>query len=77
MLFENRIICYSNKDRFRPKSRLSHDAKSYVTSPEGQGRVVVELTSIRYYRFRGRMSCASWRRKQAEAISFAVEIRKR
>lgn len=77
MLFENRIICYSNKDRFRPKSRLSHDAKSCVKSSEERGGVVVELTSVKYYRSRGRMLCASWRRKQTEAIPFAVEIRGR
>ena len=77
MLFENRIICYSNKDRFRPKSRLSHDAKSYVKSSEERGRVVVGLTSVRCYRFRGRRLCASWRRKQTEATLLAVEIRKR
>ena len=77
MLFENRIICYSNKDRFRPKSRLSHDAQSYVKSSEERGRVVVELTSVRYHRFRRRKLCASWRRKQTEAIPHAVEIRKR
>ena len=77
MLFENRIICYSNKDRFRPKSRFSHDAKRYVKSSEERGKEVVEITSVRYYWPRESRLCASWRRKQTEATLLAVEIRKR
>lgn len=53
MLFENRITCNSNKDRFRLTSGLSHDVKSYVNSSEERGRVAVELASVKYHWSRG------------------------
>ena len=45
--FENKIICNSNKDRFRPKSGLLRHLKRVVISAEARGRVAVGITSIK------------------------------